>query len=128
MEQLWIVAYLNMLLCFQSKSVLTSYFDFLFWSSSAILLPKWNRFSQSLYQSSVSHVTTLTTYYHGKCVLIYKLKRFPLVKLWYTIWTYGGSKFQSNNIKKHSSHIIYSFWNCLSRNQGNTEILSHQYL
>ena len=33
-------------------------------------------FSQPLYQSSVSHVTTSTTYYHGKCVLIYKLKDF----------------------------------------------------
>ena len=53
-------------------------------------------FSQPLYQSSVSHVTTSTTYYHGKCVLIYK----------YTIWMYGGSNFQ-NNIKKHLPHILF---------------------
>ena len=44
-----------------------------------------------------------------------QVKRFPLVKLWYTIWMYEGSEFQSNNIKKHPSYI-YSFWNCLSRN------------
>ena len=44
-----------------------------------------------------------------------QIKRFPLMKLWYTIWMYGGSEFQNNNIKKHPPHI-YSFWNCLSRN------------
>ena len=33
-------------------------------------------FSQPLYQSSVSHVTTSTSYYHRKCVLICKLKDF----------------------------------------------------
>ena len=44
-----------------------------------------------------------------------QIKRFPLMKLWYTIWMYEGSEFQNNNIKKHLPHI-YSFWNCLSRN------------
>ena len=37
---------------------------------------KWNCFFQPLYQSSVSYVTTSTTNWHRKCVLIYKLKDF----------------------------------------------------
>ena len=44
-----------------------------------------------------------------------QIKRFPLMKLLYRIWMYGGSEFHYNNIKKHPPHI-YSFWNCLSRN------------
>ena len=44
-----------------------------------------------------------------------QIKRFPLMKLPYTIWKYGGSAFQTNNIKKHPCHI-YSSWNCLSWN------------
>ena len=73
---------------------------------------KWNRFF-----STVLPVLNKSRHYfnHGKCVLIYKLKRFLLVKLWYTIRMYGRSELQNNNIKKHPSHI-YCFWNCLSRN------------
>ena len=37
------------------------------------------------------------------------------MKLWYTIWIYGSTEFQNNNIKKHPPHT-YSFWNYLSRN------------
>ena len=44
-----------------------------------------------------------------------QIKRYPLMKLWCTIWMYGSSKFQNNNIKKHLPHI-YCFWKCLSRN------------
>ena len=57
---------------------LTGCFGFLFWFSSAILVSKIKSLflNHCTYQSSVSHVTTSTTYYHGKCVLIYKLKDF----------------------------------------------------
>ena len=37
---------------------------------------KWNRFFSTFIPVLCEHVTTLTTYYHGKCVLIYKLKDF----------------------------------------------------
>ena len=40
------------------------------------------------------------------------IKRFPLMKLWYTIWMYRAL---NNNIKKHLPHI-YTFWKCLIRN------------
>ena len=52
--------------------ILASYFDLV----PPFYFLKWNRFFQPLCQSSVSHVATSTTYYHGKCVLIYKLKDF----------------------------------------------------
>ena len=100
----------------ESATVLIGYFGFLFWFSSAILLSKIKSLFLNLYTSS-QWVTALLQLpiYHEKRALIYKLKRFLLVKPWYTIWTYGGFKLQSNNIKKHPSHM-YSFWNCLSRN------------
>ena len=37
---------------------------------------KWNRFFSTFIPVLCEHITTLTTYYHGKCVLIYKLKNF----------------------------------------------------
>ena len=37
---------------------------------------KWNRFLSTFIPVLCEHVTTLTTYYHGKRVLIYKLKDF----------------------------------------------------
>ena len=116
MEHLWTVAYLNMLLCFQSKISFKRLFLLLFWSTSAILLSKMKSLLFNLSTSSQWVLWLLQLpIYHGKCALIYKLKRFLLVKLWYTIWTYTGFTLQSNNIKKHPSHM-YSFWNCLSRN------------
>ena len=98
------------------KLVLTGYFGFLFWFSSTILLSKIKSLFLNLY-TSPPWVTPLIqlSIYDGKCVLLHKLKRFPLVKLWYTIWTYENFKLHSNNIKKQPPHI-YSFWNCLSRN------------
>ena len=50
--------------------ILTFHFDLL----RTFYFLKWNRFFSTLYQSSVSQVTVSTTYYHGKCLLIYKLK------------------------------------------------------
>ena len=96
------------------KQILTGYFGFLFWFSSSILLSEMKSLFLNLHTSS-QWVTSLLQLpiYHGKCALICKLKRFSLVKLWYTIWTYGSFTLQSNNIKKHPSHM-YSFWNYLS--------------
>ena len=91
--------------------VLTFYFDLV----PPFYFLKWNRFFSDFIPvlSKSSHYFNYLL--HGKCALIYKLKRFLLVKLWYTIRMYGGSELQNNNIKKHPSHI-YCFWNCLSRN------------
>ena len=75
-EYLWTVAYLNMLLCFQSKKVFTGHFGFLFWFSSAILLSKIKSLFLNLYTSPQENVSTSTSYYHGKCVLVCKLKDF----------------------------------------------------
>ena len=83
------------------KQVLIGYFGFLFWFSSAILLSKMKSLLLNLYTSSQWVTALLQLHiYHGKCVLVYKLKRFLLVKLWYAIWTYGGFTLQSNNTKK----------------------------
>ena len=122
-EHLLTVAYLNMLLCFQSKISFNRLFWLLFWFSSAILHSKTKSLFLKLY-TSPQWVTSLLQLpiYHMKCVLIYKSKRFSLVKLWYTIWAYRAFKLQSNNIKKHPSHI-YSFWNCLSRNLLSNRII-----
>ena len=105
-EHLRPVAYLNMLLCLQSKKVLIGYFGFLFWFSSAILLSKMKSLFLNFYTSSwwVTALLQLPIH-HGKCALISKLKRFSLVKLWYTIWTYGG--FNSKVTISKSSHIVF---------------------
>ena len=44
--------------------------------SSAILLSEIKSLFLSLDTSPQEHVTTSTTYYHGKCVLIFKFKDF----------------------------------------------------
>ena len=108
---------------FNQKSVLIGYFGFLFWFSSVVLFSKMKSLFLNLYTSSQWATSLLQLpINHGKCALIYKLKTFSLVKLWYTIWTYGGFTFQSNNIKKHPSHK-YSFWNYLSRNSFLTRLI-----
>ena len=48
--------------------ILAFYFDL----APPFYFLKWNHFFQPLYQSSVSHIATLTTYSYGKYVLIYK--------------------------------------------------------
>ena len=76
-DHLLTVAFLNMLLCFQSKIS----FNQLFWLLILIQFCHFTFlneifFCQPLYQSSVCHVSISTTYYHEKCVLVYKLKDF----------------------------------------------------
>ena len=77
---------------------------------------KWNRFFSTFIPVLTEHVTTLTTYYHGKCVLIYKLKDF---RLWNfdTQFEITGVLISQVTILKSTHFInVYSFWNCLSRN------------
>ena len=111
-----LVQQFNILLCFQSKVS----FDRLFWLFILIYFCHstfWNQiaFSQPLYQFYVSHVTTSTTYYHGNCVLIYKLKDFR--------WWNFNTQFECTGVPISKVPIlgsaqlinIYYFWNCLSK-------------
>ena len=100
---LWTVAYLNMLLCFQSKMS----FNRLFWLFILIYFRHftfWNEiaFSQPLHQFSVSHGATSTGYPSREvCTNL----QFSLVKLWNIIWTYGGFNLQITTSK--STHIVF---------------------
>ena len=102
-EHLWTVAYLNMLLCFQSKMS----FNRLFWLFILIYFRHftfWNEiaFSQPLHQFSVSHGATSTGYPSREvCTNL----QFSLVKLWNIIWTYGGFNLQITTSK--STHIVF---------------------
>ena len=51
-------------------------------------------------------------FWFSSAILLSKMK-----SLFLNLYTspHGGFKLQSNDIKKHPSHI-YCFWNCLSRN------------
>ena len=77
---------------------------------------KRNRFLSSLTPVLCEYVTISSTYYHGKCVLIYKLKDFR--------WLNFDTQFESMGVLiskvriLRSTHLInfYSFWNCLSEN------------
>ena len=92
--------------------ILTFYFDLV----SPFSFLKWNRFSQPLHQFSVSHVHISSTYYHRKCVLIYKLKGF---RWWnfHTQFECTGIMISKVTILRSTQLInIYSFWNCLSKN------------
>ena len=76
---------------------------------------KWNRFFSTfipVFRESRHYFSCLLS--REVCTFL-QIRRFPVMKLWYTIWMYGGSEFQNNNTKKHLPHS-YSFWNCLSRN------------
>ena len=76
---------------------------------------KWNRFF-STFPPVLSESRHYFNYLLSREVCTnLQIKRFSLVKLWYAIWMYVGSEFQSNNIKKHPPHIN-SFWNCSSWN------------
>ena len=81
---------------------------FAFWFSSAILLSKIKLLFLNLYTSPLESGLYFNYLLSREVCTNLQIKRFPLMKLWYTIWMYGGSEFQSNNIKKHPPHI-YSF-------------------
>ena len=86
------------------------YFGFLFWFNSAFLLSKMKPFFLNLDTSSSCVTSPLQL--REVCTNL-QIKRFSLMKLWYTIWMHGVSEFQNNKIKVHLPHI-YAFWNCLS--------------
>ena len=91
--------------------ILTFYFDLV----PPFYFLKWNCFF-----STIIPVLSETRHYFNyllsrEMCANFQIKRFPLMKLSYTIWMYGSSEFQNNNIKMHPTHIC-SFWNCLSRN------------
>ena len=97
--------------CLLSMVVLAFYFDLV----QPFYFLKWNRFFSTfipVLRESRHYFNYLLS--REVCTNL-QIKMFPLIKLWYTIRTYGVSEFQNNNIKKHPPHI-YSFWNCLSRN------------
>ena len=93
-------------------AILTFYFDLV----PPFYFLKWNRFFSTFTPVFVTHVTTSSTYYHGKCVLIYKLKDFR--------WWNFDTQFECTGVLiskvtiLRSTHLIniYSFWNCLSKN------------
>ena len=109
-----------MLLCFQSKISSNWFFLFFFFAFYSDLVPpfyfvKWNRFFSTIIPV-LSESRHYFSYLLSREVFTnLQIKRFPLMKLWYTIWIYGSTEFQNNNIKKHPPHT-YSFWNYLSRN------------
>ena len=80
-----------------------SYFGFLFWFTSAILLSKMKSlFYQPLHQFSMGHCATSTGYPSREvCTNL----QFSLVKLWNIIWTYGGFNLQITTSK--STHIVF---------------------
>ena len=76
---------------------------------------KWNRFF-STFIAVLSESRHYFNYLLSQEVCTnLQIKRFPLMKLWYTTWMYGGSESQNGNIKNHPPHI-YSFSNYSSKN------------
>ena len=93
-------------------AILTFYFDLV----PPFYFLKWNRFFSTFTLVLCEHVTTLSTYYHRKCILIYKLKDFR--------WWNFDTQFECTVVLISKVTIlrstrlinIYSFWNCLSKN------------
>ena len=88
---------------------LTSFFYFLFWFSSAILFSKMKSLFPNLYTSPQLVTSLLQLLLPWEVCTNLQIERFPLMKFWYTIWVYGGSDIQSNNIEKHLSNKYLFF-------------------
>ena len=88
---------------------LTSFFYFLFWFSSAILFSKMKSLFLNLYTSPQLVTSLLQLLLPWEVCTNLQIERFPLMKFWYTIWVYGGSDIQSNNIEKHLSNKYLFF-------------------
>ena len=92
--------------------ILTFYFDLI----PPFYFLKWNRFFSTFTPVLCEHVTTSSTYYQGKRVLIYKLKDFR--------WWNFDTRFECTVVLiskvtiLRSTHLIniYSFWICLGKN------------
>ena len=91
--------------------ILTFYFDLV----PPFYFLTWNYFFSTFTPVSCEHVTTSSTYYHRKYVLIYKLKDFR--------WWNFDTQFECTGVLiskvtiLRSTHLIniYSFLNCLSK-------------
>ena len=83
--------------------------------SSAILLSKIKSLFLNVYTSPQESRHYFNYLLSREVCTHLQIKRFPLMKLWYITWMYGGSKFQNNNTK--STHLIFIlFKSSLSRN------------
>ena len=103
--------------CYQSKIS----FNWLFWLFNLLVPPFY--FLKRNYLLSTDMPVFNESRHNFKYLLSWEVCTNLLVKLWYIhIQMYGGSEFQSNNIKKHPSHIHY-FWICLSRNVPLTRLI-----
>ena len=85
--------------------ILTFYFDL----DSPLYFLKWNRF----FPTFILVLSDSRHYFNyllpRKVCANIQIKRFPLIKIWYTIWMYGDTNFQSNNIEKHLSNKYLFF-------------------
>ena len=82
--------------------ILAFYFDL----APSFYSLKWNRFLSTfipVLNESPQYFNYLLS--REVCTNL-QIKRFALIKFWYTIWIYRGSKFQNYNIKKHPSFEI----------------------
>ena len=87
-------------------------FKRLFWLLYFDLVPpfyflKWNRFFSTVILVLSESRDYLSYLLPKEVCTNLEIKRFPLMKFWYTICMNGGTDFQSNNIEKHPTH------NCL---------------
>ena len=84
---------------------------------------KWNHFLSSFTPVLCECITTSSTYYHGTCVQIYKLKDF---RWWNFDTQFECTWFLISKVTiLRSTHLIniYSFWNCLGKNLLLTRLL-----
>ena len=89
--------------------ILTFYFDLV----PPFYFLEWNRF----FSNFISALSESRHYFNfllpwEVCTNL-QIKRFPLMKFWYTIWMYGGTDFYSNNIEKPRSHKYLFFFKFL---------------
>ena len=91
--------------------ILTFYFDLV----SPLYFLKWNH----IFATFIPVLSDSRHYFNyllprEVCTNI-QIKRFPLIKIWYTIWIHRGTDFQSNNIEKHLSNKYLFFLKLLEK-------------
>ena len=91
--------------------ILTFYFDLV----SPLYFLKWNPF----FPTFIPVLSDSRHYFNyllpRKVCANIQIKRFPLIKIWYTIWIHRGTDFQSNNIEKHLSNKYLFFLKLLEK-------------
>ena len=85
--------------------ILTFYFDLV----SPLYFLKWNPF----FPTFIPVLSDSRHYFNyllpRKVCANIQIKRFPLIKIRYTLWMYGDTNFQSSNIEKHLSNKYLFF-------------------